>query len=82
MTTVLFSFLPLQMKADLLSSEETKERHQQPPDSTKQAETHVEELFGPLKQLFDEALKQHPSPLAQQQDKTAAFGHTNNLHLL
>ena len=60
-------------EADLLSSEETKERHQQPPDSTKQAETHVEELFGPLKQLFDEAHQQHPSPLVQQQDQDSSI---------
>ena len=56
-----------------MSSEETKERHQQPPDSTKQAESHVEELFGPLKQLFDEAHQQHPSPLAQQQDQDSSI---------
>ena len=50
-----------------------QKRHQQPPDSTKQAETHVEELFGPLKQLFDEAHQQHPSPLAQQQDQDSSI---------
>ena len=60
-------------EAALLSSEETKERHQQPLCSTKQAENHVEELFGPLKQLFDEAHQHYHSPLTQQQDQDSSI---------